>query len=290
MHPRMTVSTSASATVRLRPALVIMLARVRAAEATLELGLAEVKQRCADVSRRLTRLGATRVEAGEPYEDDLADPDPMARMQAAALARRRWPADTPLPKRHGVNVTLTATWDISERSAEEVLLLIDQLRFDAAADIDPPDPPAELPSSSGPEEQMRALMAQMTELPPDDRSPKFLYIVRPTEEQLARVAAEACGLARREAERLALASGHRLGELNSIMCGHAGVDAWANRLFEQQRCAALLAAELLRRAGRRSRLRGSEVGGSDGLRPRDLLLGVTNCKGVEPCRSGGISF
>ena len=130
-----------SASVRLRPALLLMLVRVRAAEATLELGLAEVKRRCADASRRLTRLGAARVEAGEPHEDDRAETDQMARMRAAAVQRLPRPAHAPLPERRGVNVTLTGTWDIAALSAEEVLLLVDQLRFDAAADADA-DPPA----------------------------------------------------------------------------------------------------------------------------------------------------
>src|SRR5262245_9114330 len=142
-RPRTTVITNAIASVRLRPALVLMLVRVRAAEATLELGLADLKQRCADAVRRLTRLGATRVETGEPHEDDRADPDPMARVRAAATPRRRRPADGALPERRGVNVTLTATWEIAGLSAEEVLGLVDRLRFDAAADADAPEPPAE---------------------------------------------------------------------------------------------------------------------------------------------------
>jgi hypothetical protein len=240
-RPRTTVSTTATATVRLRPVLLLMLVRVRAAAATLELGLGDVKQRCTDVVRRLTRLGATRVEAGEPHEDDRANPDPAARIQAAALPRRHRPADAPLPERRGVNVLLTAIWDIAGRSAEEVLVLVDQLRFDAA-DADPPAPPAEPPAWSGPEEQMRAIMAQMTELPPEDLSPKFLYLARPTEEQLVRAAGEAYGVARRQAEHLAHAAGRRLGELSSLNSSAYGGDSRPDRLMERQRCAALLGA------------------------------------------------
>jgi hypothetical protein len=217
-----------------------MLVRVRAAEATLELGLATVKQRCAENIRRLTRLGATRVEAGEPHEDDRANPDPVAQMRAAALPRLRRPADSPLPERRGVNVTLTATWDITGLSAAEVVLLIDRLRFDAA-DTDPPVPLPEPPTWSGPEEQMRAFVTQMTEPPPDDRSPKFLYIARPSDEELARATAEALGVARHQAERLAHAAGRRLGELSSINASADGANSRADRLMERQRCAALLA-------------------------------------------------
>jgi Protein of unknown function (DUF541) len=238
---RSTVSTSATATVRLRPALLLMLVRVRAAAATLELGLADVKQRCADAARRLTRLGAARVEAGEPHEDDRADPDPLARLRAAATPRPR-AADARLPERPGVNITLTATWDIAALSAEAVLVLVDRLRFDAAADADPPDPPAEPPPWPGPEEQLRSLLAQVTEPPPPDRSPKFLYVARPGDEQLARAMAEAYGVARRMAERLAHAAGRRLGELSSLNSSAYGGDSRADRLMERQRCAALLGA------------------------------------------------
>ncbi|HEX5271432.1 MAG TPA: hypothetical protein VFW33_13130 [Gemmataceae bacterium] len=205
-----------------------MLVRVRAAAATLDLGLADVKQRGADAARRLTRLGAARVEAGEPHEDDRADPDPMARMRASAMLRRPRPADAPLPERPGVNIALTAAWDIAALSAEEVLALIDQLRFDAATAADPPENSAEPTTWSGPEEQMRSLVAQMTEPPPADRSPKFLFVTRPSDEQLARAATEAYGIARRLAERLAHAAGgwvscrHSASRLKGQITGRIG--------------------------------------------------------------------
>jgi hypothetical protein len=240
-RPRTTVSTNGTATVRLRPALLLMLVRLRSAEATLELRLADVKKRSADTARRLTRLGATRVEAGEPHEDANAGLDPLARVRAAVAPRLPRPADAPLPGPPGVNVTLTATWDIAALSAEEVLALVDQLRFDAAADADAPPPPAAPPPWAGPEEQLRAMMAQVTE-PPDDRAPKFLYVARASEEQLARAAADAYAAARRTAERLAQAAGRRLGELASLGEGAVRPETRPDRLMEQQRCAALLAA------------------------------------------------
>jgi Protein of unknown function (DUF541) len=240
-HSRTTVSTNATVSVRQRPALLLMLVRVRAAEATLELGLADVKQRCADAVRRLTRLGAKRVDAGEAHSDDHANPDPMAKMRAAAMPRLGRPAAAPPAERRGVNVALTATWDIAGLSVEEVLLLVDRLRFDADANVDPTDgthPSADLPPWAGPEEQLRTIMAQVTD-PPEDRSPKFLYVARPSDEHMARAAAEAYAAARRAAERLAHAAGRRLGELTSLS---SGADVRADRLMERQRCAALLAA------------------------------------------------
>lgn len=236
-RPRTTVHTHATATVRQRPALLLMLIRVRAAEATLELGLADVKRQCQDAVRRLTRLGAARVEAGEPHGDDHAEPDPMARMRAAAMPRRGQPDGA--ADRRGVNVVLTATWDIAGFSGEEVLGLVDRLLFDAAADVDPPAPPADPPAWADPQEQLRAIMAQVSQPPPDDRSPKFLYLARPGDEQLARATTEAYGTARRLAETLARAAGRRLGEVESLT---VGADHRTDRVMEQQRCAALLAS------------------------------------------------
>ncbi|MFO0851076.1 MAG: hypothetical protein U0871_21350 [Gemmataceae bacterium] len=159
-HPPATVSTHATATVRLRPAVLVMVARGRAAAATLELGLAEVKRWAADAGRRLTRLGAARVAVGEPHPDDCADPDPMAGIRREARTRLPRTPDAPPADRPGVNVTLTATWDIAGSSAEEVLLLVDRLRFDAAVDAEPPAAPPAPPPGAGPEEQLRAMVAQ----------------------------------------------------------------------------------------------------------------------------------
>lgn len=241
-HPPATVSTHATATVRLRPAVLVMVARGRAAAATLELGLAEVKRWAADAGRRLTRLGAARVAVGEPHPDDCADPDPMAGLRREARTRLPRTPDAPPADRPGVNVTLTATWDIAGSSAEEVLLLVDRLRFDAAVDAEPPAAPPAPPPGAGPEEQLRAMVAQMAELamPPDDLSPKFLYVARPGDDLLGRATAEAYAAARRLAERLAHAAGRRLGGLHSLSSGPA-TDGRTDRVMERQRCAALLA-------------------------------------------------
>ncbi len=209
-----TVHTNASFTVRQRPALLFMILKVAATEATLELGLAVVKRRCTETVQRLSRLGAERIEAGEPYDDSHLDLEPMAKMRAAAMPRR---SDNATPGR-GVNVALTAIWDIAKMSAEEVLLLVDRLRFDAADD-DPPDTPDEPPPWADPQEQMRAVMAKMTVPPTEDRSPKFLYVNRLSDEQLDRATEEAYTKARRICERLARAGGQRLSDQSSIMSG-----------------------------------------------------------------------
>ncbi|MBL8817827.1 MAG: SIMPL domain-containing protein [Planctomyces sp.] len=264
---RSTVSTNASATVRLRPTILLMLVRVRATAATLELGLADIKQRSEETARRLTRLGATRVETGEPHADESADMNPVSRMRAAVMPRLPRPANAPLPDRAGVNVSLTAIWDIEGFSAEKVLVLVDQLRFDAAADPDavPPTPPAAPSPWSDPEEHLRSIMAQVTEPPPADLSPQFLYISRPNSEQLANATTEAFGVAKQMAERLAHSAGRRLGEPSSIHYHGSQASHPPDRVLERQRCASLLAASSYK-------LQGEEVVSED---PRSVEVTVS---------------
>ncbi|AWM35600.1 DUF541 domain-containing protein [Gemmata obscuriglobus] len=233
------VSANATAVVRQRPSVLLMIARVRAAGATLDASLAEMHQLADDTVRRLMRLGATRAWAGDSHPDDQADPDPIARMRAAAGrgARGATPED-----RRGVNVAVAATWDITGLSADAVLSLVDQLRFDVAANVNPSEPTSErepLPWAD-PAAQIQHMIAKATQ-PEDDRSPKFVYIARPTDEQLTRASAEAYRAARGRAERLARAAGRQLGVVSSLNYGHAA-SVRPDRMMTDQRCSALLAA------------------------------------------------
>ncbi len=245
-NPR--VTATANVTIRQRPTVMLMLVRVRAAEATLDLGLTEVKRRSAEAAQRLARLGASQVAVGEPHSDDQADPDPMAKMRAAAMPRHLQRTGDAVPEeRRGVNIMLMASWEIATLTAEEALLLVDRLRFEAAADAveQNPQPPAQATAWAGPEEQLRqmmAQMAQMTQPPPADLTPQFLYIARLNEEFQARAASEAYAMTRQKAERLAEAAGRRLGDLVSLHSSPYGVDSRSDLLMERQRCLAWLAA------------------------------------------------
>jgi hypothetical protein len=216
----------------------LLFLRVRAAEATLDLGLTAVKQRVEDASRRLTRLGATWVGVGDPHEDEHASTDPMDKIRIPMIPGLTPPVTT---SRRGVNVTLTATWDVAGRPTEEVLRLADRLRFEAAADDEPEEPAPDVPAWASPEEQMRQLMARAAVPPKQDVSPKFLYVARPADEVMDRLAAEAYARARRAAERLARAAGRRLGGLSSTWYGTPISAARMMRLQESQTMAAVLA-------------------------------------------------
>jgi hypothetical protein len=244
-HPsRMTVRTDGVATVRQRPSLLLMKHRLRAAESTLELGLARLKAQREAASQWLKRLEAVRVEFGEPHFDDQTDKDPLTKLRTATIKGlgKRLAAGAADDRRGGVNVVLTAVWDISAMSAEQTLLLLDRLRFEAAEDAGPAESAEEPPGWNTPEEQMREIFTQLHQPPPDDRAPQFLFVARLSDEQMEKAEAESFARARRNAERLARAAGLSLGKLESLYCGAGGLrESRPNRMMERQRCEALLA-------------------------------------------------
>lgn len=242
--PRTTLMAQGTATVRQRPSVLLMTIPLRASEATLELGLAKLKKRCEATAGWLRRLNAVRVEFGEPYFADQATPkDPVRAMRAATARAMGKPAKPPSDEsRRKLGVTVTATWDIAALSAEQTLVFVDQLRFEATPDPDPAETADPAPTWTTPEEQMQQLMAQMAGPPEEEVAPQILFVTRLTDEQMERAYAEAVGKARAGAERLARAAGRRLGELGmlNVTAGGMAVDR-PDRLMERQRCMPLLA-------------------------------------------------
>jgi hypothetical protein len=158
--------------------------------------------------------------------------------------RKRPPSGTAEQKPHGVCVVLTAIWDVAAMSAEEILVLVDRLRFEVADDTteetDGPDP---LPPWASPEEQMQAMVTQMQEPPADDDTPQFVFISRLSDEQRERALSEAMNRARQNAERLARAAGLNLGTpqmLHHMASGFMDTSR-PDKMMDRQRCLGLLA-------------------------------------------------
>jgi hypothetical protein len=238
------VTSSGSVTVRQRPALLLLLVRLRAAEVTLELRLAKLKKQCEQTAAWLKRLGAVSVEFGEPHFADQADKGPLKAMRAAtARAMGKGPADASSAKsRRDVNVVVTARWHIASMSAEETLLLVDRLRFEAVEDTGAAETGEELPAWASPEEQLREVMTRMQDLSEGDRMPQILFIARLSEEQLVKASAEAFSRARQSAERLARAAEMHLGRLSMLnMTAGGPASVRPDKMMDRQRCVALLA-------------------------------------------------
>lgn len=236
------VNGSGSVTVRQRPSLLLMKFPFRVAEATLELGLAKLKGQREAAEQWLKRLGADRVEFGEPHFADQAEMDQLTRAQklAAKSLKNRLPKTSSSERRSGVRVVLTAFWDIASMSAEETLTLLDRLRFEVAEDAGPAETAEEPPSWASPEEQLRQLTSQFVQPPTDEETPQFLFISRLSEEQLAKALAAALAEARRDVERLARAAELRLAGLSNFHFSLAN-NHRHEKMMERQRCTGLLA-------------------------------------------------
>lgn len=239
--PRVSFAGQGTVTVRRRPALLLMLVKLRAAEVTLELGLKQLKRRCDATAKLLTRLGAARVDCGDPHFDNQAEKNPMARMAAEIAPRMSGrPAAEPAAVR-GVNAVLTAVWDIAALTADETLILVDRLSFEAAADPEPADAPEEPKGWATPEEQLRTIVAQtLHRRPAEDKGPQFLFVSRLDEQELERAMAEAFGRAVRTAERLARTAGLKPGRLTIVQHLPSTMGNRTDLLMDRQRCVGLL--------------------------------------------------
>jgi hypothetical protein len=159
-----------------------------------------------------------------------------------ALASAQRAAEPPGERNRDVIVVTTAIWDIAALSAEEALVFVDRLQFEAATDAVAVAPAEEPQAWASPEDKIREFMTHLGRPAAEDRSPQFLFLARMGDEQLADAYAEAFALARRNAESLAQAAGMRLGKLASVHHNLGGPELGrTDKIMNMQRCGALLA-------------------------------------------------
>lgn len=235
-----TVTTNGKEMIQLRPSLMLMLTRIRAAAATLELSLEDVQKQCRETTQRLLRLGATQVDAGEPHEDETADTDPTARLRTTFRVRIPRLSKAQLPERPGINVLLTARWNVEDMSAEQILVLVDQLRFDSASTAEPPAESVETTTWEEPIEKYMEMMTKLHDEVPIDLKPQFLFITRPNEEALSRATSRAFEMSKRIAERLAKAAGKTLGELSSVSSSGVALENTHEKILAQHQFSSAL--------------------------------------------------
>jgi hypothetical protein len=238
------VMADGGVTLRQRPTLLLMTVPLRAAEATLELALAKLNQQRQAACQWLERLGAVRIEFGEPHFAEQEDSDPASPMKAAAAqAAGRRPAQVSRSDgKKDVILGLTAMWEVASKSAEAILVFMDRLQFEAADIAGEAESGEELPKWPTPEERMQELIANLGKRNVDSRAPRFLFISQLSEERLEQAMMEAFSVARRNAERLARAAGKQIGDLLHLTRGAQAAEfARHDRLIQQQRCLAMLA-------------------------------------------------
>ena len=240
-----TVHCSGSASIRTRPSELLLKTRLRVDEATLELRLAKLKTLCEMTAEWLKRLGAKKVDFGDPYFSNHANKNPIRSLHSAARALTKAPAGGSGRERtRDVEVIVTALWDISTMTAEETLILMDRLWFEIIPETEVAETPETALETSRLSAEVNAqeiLNRVMHRLEPGEEPVQFLCISRLHEHQLEEASTQAYVQAHQQAERMARASGKRLGELLSLNPLHRQLDAHRpDRMMDRQRCMAIL--------------------------------------------------
>lgn len=230
--------------VRQPPTQLMMKLPLQASGATLELGLASLRKQVAAADRWLQSLGASNILTGDPHFANTSSNDPIKRaneMTARMLGHAK-PASQDAARTKTVYQFLTAFWDLSGKSAEERLVLLDRLQFEAASDTPTTEESEPVPGHEGfnDPQQMQAMLAQMMKPKEDPRQAHFLFITRLGEGTVRQAYQDAFALACSNAELLATSAGFTLGRIESVNYGHA-FDHSAYRHLEQQACQTILA-------------------------------------------------
>lgn len=241
------VRFNAQGTVNVRqpPTRLMMKLPLQATGNTLELGLNALRKQAIAAERWLQGLGANTILVGDPQFVETVSQDPLkkARELAARAMGRGKSTHQDAARTKTVTLFLTAFWDIASKSAEERLVLLDRLQFEASSDI-----PAEekvtvpdLEQLSDPM-QMQAMLAEMMTPKEEPRQAHFLFVSQLDEASVFRAYQEAYHQAVRKAEMLANCAGHSLGRLESVSYGYGGDHSSSvHRHMEMQSCQAILA-------------------------------------------------
>ncbi|HQR09498.1 MAG TPA: SIMPL domain-containing protein [Gemmatales bacterium] len=231
--------------VRQAPTQLLMKLPLQATGATLELGLASLRKQTAAAQRWLQSLGAINILTGDPHFASTSSDNPIKRaseMTARMLGQAK-PTNQDAARTKTVYQFLTAFWDLTGKSAEERLVLLDRLQFEAASDTPMTEESDPLPGNEmfGDPQQMQAMLAEMMKPKEEPRQAHFLFITRLGEEAIRQAYQEAFAQACSKAEQLAASAGLTLGRIESVGYGHATDYISPYRHMEQQASHTILA-------------------------------------------------
>lgn len=191
---------------------------MRASEPTLELGLQSLQRQVEQGNKWLERLEADWIEAGSPQFDDLTALTGTERMTAEYVrCRGRKTKEQPSAVRN-VLCGITATWDIEDLTAEEIIFLMDKIRLEGLDEFEEkeeePDPTEDW---GNPRDIMRRVQ-EMTESMAENNKEdiRFVFIYRASEEEYQELAKQAFTEATRRCEKLAQLANMNLDGLASL--------------------------------------------------------------------------
>jgi hypothetical protein len=222
-----------------------MIANLEAAEETLQLGLEKLKQRCDAAARWLQRLDDPTIGFSDPSFTDHVNTDPMlAATQAAqrAMGKHLRPAATDDGGRRKVYARLTAIWSLQSKSADEVLVFWDRIKFEAHDITGAPTIEKKANAWDEMENAVEQFVTSLGEQTSDARTPKFLFISQLTDQGYQEALSKAIPIARENAAKLAQAEGKQLDSISYLSGGLTFVDSHLpEAMMQRQSCLSLLA-------------------------------------------------
>ena len=216
-------SSTGNETVKLKPQELRLTIQFSEKGPTLKEVLGKLKTRCDAARLQVSRLAAAKesIQVSEPTlaADDSQRELQMRQMMAMRSARGgRLPKGLETPKTVTVAATLTASWPLAGKGAEEVLHFSHDLQTKIEeADLAGLKEKKELsPEEEELAEEAQALMGYAGGGEATPGQPQFLFVGRITDEQRDQATRAAFEKAKAQAQRLAKAAGAELGNLASI--------------------------------------------------------------------------
>ena len=213
-------------------------------DSTLSLAIERLVARRKATAAWLERLNATEIRFLEPRFPSQAEPSPM---DMARMMHQNSGGQAPASE---VAMRFTSLWPVEGMSAEEVLIFVDRILFEASGSDDSDDAPfnpLEAFGFSGENiegeafgQQMAEMMKKMQDrmekqLSPPKRDMNILFLTRLAESDRLNLLSEAIVDATRQGTEIARTVGCRVGDILSIddaayVPGQNKLDYWKNQL------------------------------------------------------------
>lgn len=180
--------------------------------------LDDMRAKCLRARERLESAKAAEIEIDSPVLGNGDEPNPLSAAYAGSIAARRSGASSPSVGSNSVFVRVKAKWPLHRASDEDATRFCHQL-IKSLSDLGQA-PAVEIPpvnlSTDFAQQQIEAIKAKSLPRPHDNRNPSFYFVSRLEQPEFQQAFADAAANGRAQAEMVAKASGHTLGELSSV--------------------------------------------------------------------------
>jgi uncharacterized protein YggE len=216
-EPGATVSASGYASAPQKPEILRMTVTVSAQGTDIRDALAKLKAKRDDITANLLATGADKdsIKFSDLAEGNGENLTPQQRMMRQMMAARNQQPASTQPSGVTISSNLTAQWPLSEGSPDDALAAAAGLEDKIKAAM----PTGKTAANKTPEEEevaeeMAAQQAAAGQTKADE--PQFVFVHRLTEDERAKLLAQAFADAQTQSRRLASAAGKQLGDVTHI--------------------------------------------------------------------------